>query len=40
MTAPQVAQEYGLSVEDVLAAVAHASRLVAREEIRPLHAEA
>ena len=35
MSAAEVAKEYGIAVEDVQASLAYASRLVAREEIRP-----
>lgn len=34
MTVDEVADEYGLQREDVLAALAYAAQLVAREEIR------
>lgn len=40
MTLAEVAREYGVTVEDVKAAIAYATQLVAGEEIRPFHAEA
>lgn len=40
MTIPELVREYGVTAEDVKAAIAYAARLVAGEEIRPFHAEA
>lgn len=40
MTTQDVAREYGLTVAQVFDAVAYASNLVAREEVRRSHAEA
>jgi uncharacterized protein (DUF433 family) len=40
MSPAEVAQEYGVSLDDVKAALAYASRLISGEEIRSFHAEA
>jgi len=38
MTVEEVAKEYGIEREDVLAAVEYATKIVAKEEIKLLHA--
>lgn len=38
MTAEDVAQEYGITREDVMAALAYATNLVAKEQVTPSHA--
>lgn len=38
MTVAEVAEEYGVTEEDVKAALEYASRLISDEEITPLHA--
>lgn len=38
MKIEEVAEEYGIEKEDVVAAVEYATRLVAKEEIKILHA--
>jgi uncharacterized protein (DUF433 family) len=38
MTVEEVAEEYGVSVPDVRAALEYASRLISDEESQPMHA--
>ncbi len=38
MTIQEVAEQYGLDVEDVKAALDYASRLISQEDVTPLHA--
>ncbi|GBE53873.1 hypothetical protein BMS3Bbin15_00019 [archaeon BMS3Bbin15] len=38
MPVEEVAEEYGIEKEDVMAAIEYATRIVAREEIRYIHA--
>jgi len=38
MSVEEVAEEYGIEKKDVMAAIEYATRIVAREEIRFIHA--